>query len=169
MARLLSEALRPCSWHVLASKGATLQHPGYYRYLFLDWISYARNHGCHPRQVSSAHQDGARPQGADRLNVGWTIWLRGTTPNPQAPVAQLDRAPDFESGGQGFESLPARQLVWPLQRTDRFVCAVGFGARRKSALLTLSCDIDTISQCTSKFWATFRTSRHSPQGPESAK
>jgi hypothetical protein len=26
-----------------------------------------------------------------------------------APVAQLDRAPDFESGGQGFESLPARQ------------------------------------------------------------
>jgi hypothetical protein len=25
-----------------------------------------------------------------------------------APVAQLDRAPDFESGGQGFESLPAR-------------------------------------------------------------
>ena len=27
----------------------------------------------------------------------------------QAPVAQLDRAPDFESGGQGFESLPARQ------------------------------------------------------------
>lgn len=28
----------------------------------------------------------------------------------QAPVAQLDRAPDFESGGQGFESLPARHL-----------------------------------------------------------
>jgi hypothetical protein len=28
---------------------------------------------------------------------------------PQAPVAQLDRAPDFESGGQGFESLPAHQ------------------------------------------------------------
>ena len=27
-----------------------------------------------------------------------------------APVAQLDRAPDFESGGQGFESLPARQF-----------------------------------------------------------
>ena len=27
----------------------------------------------------------------------------------KAPVAQLDRAPDFESGGQGFESLPARQ------------------------------------------------------------
>ena len=30
-------------------------------------------------------------------------------PLARAPVAQLDRAPDFESGGQGFESLPARQ------------------------------------------------------------
>ena len=29
----------------------------------------------------------------------------------QAPVAQLDRAPDFESGGQGFESLPARHRI----------------------------------------------------------
>ena len=29
---------------------------------------------------------------------------------PDALVAQLDRAPDFESGGQGFESLPARQF-----------------------------------------------------------
>jgi hypothetical protein len=27
----------------------------------------------------------------------------------RAPVAQLDRAPDYESGGQGFESLRARQ------------------------------------------------------------
>ena len=27
----------------------------------------------------------------------------------QAPVAQLDRAPDFESVGRGFESLRARQ------------------------------------------------------------
>src|SRR5262245_16222670 len=29
----------------------------------------------------------------------------------QAPVAQLDRAPDYESGGQEFESLRARQLL----------------------------------------------------------
>src|SRR5579863_446564 len=28
-----------------------------------------------------------------------------------APVAQLDRAPDYESGGQEFESLRARQLL----------------------------------------------------------
>lgn len=27
-----------------------------------------------------------------------------------APVAQLDRAPDYESGGQEFESLRARQI-----------------------------------------------------------
>lgn len=26
----------------------------------------------------------------------------------QAPVAQLDRAPDYESGGREFESSPAR-------------------------------------------------------------
>src|SRR5215210_6359905 len=29
----------------------------------------------------------------------------------QAPVAQLDRAPDYESGGQEFESLRARQFI----------------------------------------------------------
>src|SRR5215831_6446899 len=28
-----------------------------------------------------------------------------------APVAQLDRAPDYESGGQEFESLRARQQI----------------------------------------------------------
>src|SRR5262249_2668921 len=36
---------------------------------------------------------------------------RFALPLAQAPVAQLDRAPDFESGGQGFESLPARHPV----------------------------------------------------------
>jgi hypothetical protein len=30
-------------------------------------------------------------------------------PAKNAPVAQLDRAPDYESGGQEFESLRARQ------------------------------------------------------------
>src|ERR1700674_2750904 len=45
-----------------------------------------------------------------RRRAAWPalgIALRGRT----APVAQLDRAPDFESGGQGFESLPARQQL----------------------------------------------------------
>ncbi len=49
-------------------------------------------------------------------------WGRGFDPrfSPQlkifnffyiAPVAQLDRAPDFESVGRGFESLQACQIV----------------------------------------------------------
>jgi hypothetical protein len=32
-------------------------------------------------------------------------------PAKNAPVAQLDRAPDYESGGQEFESLRARHSV----------------------------------------------------------
>ena len=44
--------------------------------------------------------------------------LEATNPDPErplspengvAPVAQLDRAPDYESGGREFESLRARQ------------------------------------------------------------
>jgi hypothetical protein len=45
----------------------------------------------------------------------------------EAPVAQLDRAPDFESGGQGFESLPARQhlaAIRPARFADRFAKSV---------------------------------------------
>ena len=30
-----------------------------------------------------------------------------------APVAQLDRVPDYESGGRGFESSPVRQILKP--------------------------------------------------------
>ena len=34
----------------------------------------------------------------------------------KAPVAQLDRAPDYEFGGQGFESSPVRHInqLWPI-------------------------------------------------------
>lgn len=35
----------------------------------------------------------------------WTHFPR------HAPVAQLDRAPDYESGGQEFESLRARHSI----------------------------------------------------------
>src|SRR5690606_4779173 len=41
--------------------------------------------------------------------VGIALPSPVSTPEP-APVAQLDRAPGFEPGGRGFESLPARQL-----------------------------------------------------------
>ena len=42
-----------------------------------------------------------------------------TTLSPKAPVAQLDRAPDFEFGGQGFESLPAHHYFKGLSGIDR--------------------------------------------------
>src|SRR6185312_94446 len=37
--------------------------------------------------------------------------IRSRCPRHQAPVAQLDRAPDYESGGQEFESLRARHFL----------------------------------------------------------
>ncbi len=60
-----------------------------------------------------------------------------------APVAQLDRAPDYESGGQEFESLRARQTppnlrfscTQPRQRTAAEFVVVGgvvFGGPRRS-------------------------------------
>src|SRR3954447_20764559 len=41
--------------------------------------------------------------------------LRPEMPAKNAPVAQLDRAPDYESGGQEFESLRARQHLAAIQ------------------------------------------------------
>jgi hypothetical protein len=40
----------------------------------------------------------------------------------RAPVAQLDRAPDYESGGQEFESLRARQTFQRLNRYSGGSC-----------------------------------------------
>ena len=37
------------------------------------------------------------------------------TPREYAPVAQLDRVSDYESEGRGFESLPAHQMIDPMQ------------------------------------------------------
>jgi hypothetical protein len=41
--------------------------------------------------------------------------MRPEMPAKNAPVAQLDRAPDYESGGQEFESLRARQHLAAIQ------------------------------------------------------
>ena len=38
----------------------------------------------------------------------------------EAPVAQLDRAPDYESGGQEFESLRARHHLAPGFRAKNY-------------------------------------------------
>src|SRR5215212_9049681 len=54
-------------------------------------------------------------------SAGTTIRCR------QAPVAQLDRAPDYESGGQEFESLRARQHLvafWIYRFAGRFAKSV---------------------------------------------
>jgi hypothetical protein len=47
-----------------------------------------------------------------------------------APVAQLDRAPDYESGGQEFESLRARHRLATSSLTTWFAIAVGGRAER---------------------------------------
>lgn len=39
-----------------------------------------------------------------------------------APVAQLDRVPDYESGGRRFESSRARQISNPLSLRERVFC-----------------------------------------------
>ena len=45
-----------------------------------------------------------------------------SAPYPRhAPVAQLDRAPDYESGGQEFESLRARQISLILSNNYKIV------------------------------------------------
>jgi hypothetical protein len=47
----------------------------------------------------------------------------------QAPVAQLDRAPDYESGGQRFESFRARHLL-PVQQPTNELHALIHGFTR---------------------------------------
>ena len=42
--------------------------------------------------------------------------LRPEMPAKNAPVAQLDRAPDYESGGREFESLRARHFLLKIQQ-----------------------------------------------------
>src|SRR5581483_9244975 len=64
-----------------------------------DFVSPAGRPGSLPTQ-GQAYSYGAR-RGSPR----GSRFFRDLT----APVAQLDRAPDYESGGQEFESLRARQ------------------------------------------------------------
>src|SRR5262249_17216776 len=59
--------------------------------------------------VSRAPQANELVSDFPRFARTFSAFLRAPSFPCKAPVAQLDRAPDFESGGQGFESLPARQ------------------------------------------------------------
>src|SRR5579872_4315130 len=68
----------------------------------------AREHASHTdaKSLEQGPQFGMR-------EFGWRACLPGLRPivcaASNAPVAQLDRAPDYESGGRGFESCPVRQ------------------------------------------------------------
>src|SRR5262245_34996669 len=52
-----------------------------------------------------------------------------------ALVAQLDRAPDFESGGRGFESLRARQFQAAPLEPQPATALARFRTRRKRAII----------------------------------
>jgi hypothetical protein len=68
---------------------------------------------AHPRTIAASRRGPGREAGTARrqglaartgLHRPATVYMR----TPGAPVAQLDRAPDYESGGRGFESSPVR-------------------------------------------------------------
>src|ERR1700722_13430955 len=63
-----------------------------------------------------------RPRAATNISTVIKGLMRGrgsaTPRHLNAPVAQLDRAPDYESGGWKFESFRARQL--PLEIVGQF-------------------------------------------------
>src|ERR1700723_4468693 len=52
-----------------------------------------------------------------------------------APVAQLDRAPDYESGGQEFESLRARHFATIQNKTANYPTANSWQERRREFAL----------------------------------
>src|SRR5258708_30649600 len=60
------------------------------------------------RRAHALHEIAARRGLVVQSSSG--IQRRSWLQSSPALVAQLDRAPDFESGGRGFESLRARQL-----------------------------------------------------------
>src|SRR5580698_5363280 len=70
-----------------------------------------------------------------------------------APVAQLDRAPDYESGGQEFESLRARQDFKDL------TCAAkvpGSLSRRSLSAVCVRYDNQSVPQQRSDWGALYR-------------
>jgi hypothetical protein len=65
---------------------------------------------CFPRPCKAGRERVAKALFRDRPDLTRTHPgpLRPKCTSENAPVAQLDRAPDYESGGQEFESLRAR-------------------------------------------------------------
>src|SRR5271168_212988 len=77
----------------------------------LSLLKERRRRAARDTRVGGAPAIRSCPAGQKRLEPAVASWARFRRPKPTyAPVAQLDRAPDYESGGQEFESLRARQL-----------------------------------------------------------
>ncbi len=73
------------------------------------WSAYACGHCATLPFCGEAYSYGRASPAAALAGI-----LNATHP---APVAQLDRAPDYESGGQEFESLRARQLSFQINNS----------------------------------------------------
>jgi hypothetical protein len=79
--------------------------------------------------IGPGHNDGALPSWNGAYSYGEPSGVpRRLSRILAAPVAQLDRAPDYESGGQEFESLRARQRNQSLRRFFRGLSCCGLQA-----------------------------------------
>src|ERR1035437_7457476 len=76
-----------------------------------------------------------------------------------APIAQMDRAPDYESGGQEFESLRARQHLAPSFRAKNYRFLRFLQGRRPGSPIGISSDRTLVSNLTPS--ATFPMTRFS--------
>ena len=71
------------------------------------------------RNCAPAAAANANPYPADRCLALAFAGGAASRTHRRAPVAQLDRAPDYESGGHGFESCRARQYFQQLNNIPR--------------------------------------------------
>jgi hypothetical protein len=96
--------------NVLGAENARVSFP---------WVrSTTKSQGGRP--FSAQHTNAVRrPDSAARASEFGTVKRRTPkrTLTVSGPVAHLDRAPDYESGGREFESLRARQHLAPTYRT----------------------------------------------------
>jgi hypothetical protein len=67
--------------------------------------------------------------------VGYPVVVQVHSIAPYVPVAQLDRAFDYESKGREFESLRARQMNWGYSSVGRAPALQAGGQRFESAYL----------------------------------
>jgi len=61
----------------------------------------------------------------------------------QNPAETLGFSPDYESGGQGFESLPVRQFSWVLLKRTLVVTIAVWGSAASEAPIVIRLEIAT--------------------------